>query len=65
MNMGPTNNVKVFNFIIIVILIIVENSIANGKYDLGIKCKLNIYNTFDCSLICYNCFVLYIIQLFF
>jgi len=35
--MGPIKNIKVFNLIIIVILIVVENSNANGKYDLAVK----------------------------
>jgi len=40
MNMGNNNNINVFSLVIFVILYIVENSNANGKYDLYITFKL-------------------------
>lgn len=62
MNMDVTKNIKVFNVIIIVILIIVEYSNANGKYHLEIQCKLKyiILSIIDLT----HCFVQWIGRLF-
>jgi len=40
MNMDPTKNIKVFNLVTFIILIIVNNLNANGKYDLYNLCTL-------------------------